>query len=259
MISSLSDDIDLKQAELESAKDYINSLQAKYTKPAYSTFVDKSKPQCSKCHLRDGHNRRMCPNGDCPGPEYCNDLDKHACERQHLHEALHDLKQKEKELSALKNDKKNKETALSETRKSFKFRVESALINSNLDKYTFFTTRGRTPRQTVINNDIFILEKHYSGRVPMNMDSESKKFQKIISDFNTAHADNRDRKFKSINPEKELLVKHGIVYPPMHSGLPVPQWTTPPAASGSLYCDQSGNDTSLDVNSVPPKKRFRFQ
>ena len=125
-----------------------------------------------------------------------------------------------------------------ESRSSFEWKVH--LLTQILINTHFSTTRGRTPRQTVINNDIFILEKHYSGRVPMNMDSESKKFQKIISDFNTAHADNRDRKFKSVNPEKELLVKHGIVYPPMHSGLPVPQWTTPPAASGSLYCDQSG-------------------
>ena len=208
MLSEIQDDIDLKQAEYDSAKDYVNTLRDKYVTAA---VVDRFKAQCSKCHLRDGHNRRHCPNGECPGPEYCSDLDKHPLERKMIHDASHEMNTIEKDLVALKQQLKNKKAALLETRNSFKYRIETALINTDLDRYTFYTSRGRTPRQTVINNDIFILEKHYRGRVPINLADESKKFQKIIRDFNNSHLGCSTS--KSVNPEKELLKRHGIIYP----------------------------------------------
>ena len=104
-----------------------------------------------------------------------------------MHDASHEMNTIEKDLVALKQQLKNKKAALLETRNSFKYRIETALINTDLDRYTFYTSRGRTPGQTVINNDIFILEKHYRGRVPINLADESKKFQRIIRDFNNSH------------------------------------------------------------------------
>ncbi|KAK3100993.1 hypothetical protein FSP39_015453 [Pinctada imbricata] len=232
-LGELQDDIDLKQAEYNSARDYVQSLKSKYIQPS---ITDKCKSQCSKCHLRDGHNRRQCYNGDCPGPEYCNDIDKHPLERKTLQDAVHDMNNLEKELNSLRQHKKNKETALDETRNSFKYKIESTLINSNLEKYTFYTSRGRTPRQTVINNDIFILEKHYRGRIPLNLSEESKRFQKIISDFNKQFIPNP--KTQAVNPEKKLLEKYGVIYPTC----------TGPS------CSMSKDDNTM-LFSVPPKKR----
>ena len=77
-----------------------------------------------------------------------------------------------------------KRGAVKETQCSFKYQIQSDLINSNLDKYTFMTTSGRTLRQTAVNNDIFILQKHYKNKVPNNLNSERKKFQNIIDNFN---------------------------------------------------------------------------
>lgn len=44
-------------------------------------------------------------------------------------------------------------SAISETQSSFKYKIMSTLINTNLEK--------RALRQTSINNDFYILEKHY--------------------------------------------------------------------------------------------------
>jgi hypothetical protein len=46
------------------------------------------------------------------------------------------------------------------------------------------TTSGRALRQTAIKNDIFIMQKHYTNKVANNLNSERKKFQSIIDNFN---------------------------------------------------------------------------
>ncbi len=52
----------------------------------------------------------------------------------------------------------------------------STLINTNINKYTFSTTAGRALRQTMINNDVYILEKHYKGKVPVDPKEAAKNF-----------------------------------------------------------------------------------
>ena len=244
MISELEDDIDLKQAELQSAEDYVTGLRNKYIKP---TYLDRSKSQCSKCHLRDGHNRRQCSNGECPGPEYCNDMEKHPLERKTLHDATNELRAKEKELASLKQDHKNKVSALNETRSSFKYKIETALILI-WKKYTFYTSRGRTPRQTNINNDTFILEKHYRGRVPVNIADEARKFQKIIDDFNKVNSCTSSCS-RAVNPEKRLLENHGIIYPETVAKTYDVQARQKPVVN-------DGNVWDSYSRKVPPKKTF---
>ena len=98
----------------------------------------------------------------------------------------------EKDLVALKQQLKNKKAALLETRNSFKYRIETALINTDLDRYTFYTFQGRTQRQTVINNDLFILEKTLSwmssdkfGRQVQKVPKNNTRFQQLsLSMFN---------------------------------------------------------------------------
>ena len=123
-------------------------------------------------------------NGNCEGPENCNDIDRHPPEKKQLIDAFAHLKNKEKQLENLKEEFKSKEAAIKQSQSSFKYQIQSALINSNLDKYTFRTRNGRALRQTAINNDVHILEKHYKNKVPKNLRSEKKKFQNIIDDFN---------------------------------------------------------------------------
>jgi hypothetical protein len=115
---------------------------------------------------------------------------------------------KEKELAGLQEELCAKKRVVKETQCSFKYQIQSDLINSNLDKYTFMTTSGRALRQTAINNDIFILQKHYKNKVPNNLNSERKKFQNIIDNFNKQFSPcNESNKKKTFDPIRNLKQK----------------------------------------------------
>ena len=121
---------------------------------------------------------------------------------------------KEKELAGLQEDLCAKKRVVKETQCSFKYQIQSDLINSNLNKYTFMTTSGRTLRQTAVNNDIFILQKHYKNKVPNNLNSERKKFQNIIDNFNKQFSPcNESNKKKTIDPTRKLLEAKGVEFP----------------------------------------------
>lgn len=64
IIDDLEDSINVKKVELVSAKDYLNNLEQ--SNPGIKQ--DKTKGQCSQCHLRLGHTKRHCDYGPCEGP-----------------------------------------------------------------------------------------------------------------------------------------------------------------------------------------------
>lgn len=67
MIDELEDSINEKKVELVSAKDYLKNLEQKFSNPGIKQ--DKTKGQCSQCHLRLGHTKRHCDYGPCEGPQ----------------------------------------------------------------------------------------------------------------------------------------------------------------------------------------------
>ena len=79
--------IEYKQVELEKERKKVNDhqrelerLSAVYGKhPA----VDYSRPACTNCHRREGHNRVNCPykGHQCLSSKFCGDLNKHKDEK----------------------------------------------------------------------------------------------------------------------------------------------------------------------------------
>lgn len=237
MMTELEENLKIKRVELESAKTYLSDLKERYCSD--SVIIDKTIPQCSKCHLRDGHSRRRCPWGECQGPESCSDVDKHPNEKKMLLESSADCRAKESEIQKIERDIANKKIAITETQTSFKYRVMSTLINTNINKYTFSTTAGRALRQTTINNDVYILEKHYKGKVPVDLKDAAKNFQSIINDFNGKHTDQQGSR-GSRNPMQKILENHNVEFP-----LFTPRVTTTPTMR------RAGNELQT---CVPPKK-----
>ena len=74
------------RAELDSAQSFADEFKYKYANPLIG--IDKTKSQCSKCHLREGHKRSHSPYGDCQGPENCNDIDRHPAEKKNNYQML---------------------------------------------------------------------------------------------------------------------------------------------------------------------------
>ena len=74
MMGELEDNLNLAEVEFSSVSGYVETLKLRYSDPGIP--IDKTRS-----HLRDGHNRNRCMNGECEGPESCNDLDKHPVEK----------------------------------------------------------------------------------------------------------------------------------------------------------------------------------
>ena len=87
MMGELEDNLNLAEVELSSVSEYVETLKLRYCDPGIP--IDKTRSRCSKCHLRDGHNRNRCMNGEREGPESCNDLDKHPVEKKTERSSCH--------------------------------------------------------------------------------------------------------------------------------------------------------------------------
>ena len=69
-------------------------------------------PTCSKCHLKEGHNRLNCPYpSSCLSSAYCKNIDKHSDDKQTLKDLNKKLTEERKRLSSMKEELKNKEQA----------------------------------------------------------------------------------------------------------------------------------------------------
>lgn len=119
----------------------------------------------------------------------------------------------------------------------------STLINTNINKYTFSTTVGRALHQTMINNNVYILEKHYKGKDPVDLKEATKNFQNIINDFNGKHADQQGSR-GTRNPMQKILENHNVEFPPF-----TPRATTTPTMRRA---------DSEHPTCVPPNKRYTY-
>lgn len=144
-------------------------------------MVKRQGKQCSKCHLFQNHRKNNCPNDLCVSAQMCGDINKHQEETQELRDI--DLK-KQKLRAEIKREKQEldlKQKCAEKINSSFSKRMEQELINSNREKYLIQTQFGIKPRQALLNEHIAILERHYKGKMPHNIQSERPFFEKIIN------------------------------------------------------------------------------
>lgn len=156
-----------------------------------------------------------------------------------LLESLADCRAKESEIQKIERDIATTKIAITETQTSFMYRVMSTLINTNINKYTFSTTAGRALRQTMINNDVYILEKkfQYTLKRPPKI---SKALLTISMEKNT----DQQGSCGSGNPMQKILENHDVEFPPF-----TPRATTTPTMR------RAGREHPI---CVPPKKRYTY-
>lgn len=135
-MATLEDETRVKQVELESATEFLESLTAKFSNPLING--DRSRQQCGLCHMRSGHTKRNCPQGQCVSAMQCNDIDKHPQEKKQVNDAAESKRQIEKDLSKFQTDLKAKQLLEKQVSSSFISVITPHLVNSNPDDYTFF-------------------------------------------------------------------------------------------------------------------------
>lgn len=93
LFDELEDSIHVRKVEHESAVEHLKQLEEKISNPGLKP--DKTKGQCSQCHMRVGHTKRHCNYGNygpCESLQICGDIDKHENEKELVLEAAQNVK-----------------------------------------------------------------------------------------------------------------------------------------------------------------------
>ncbi|VDI65651.1 Hypothetical predicted protein [Mytilus galloprovincialis] len=209
LIDELEDEVHVKSVEFESAKEHLKSLEKKFTNP--NIKIDKTKSQCGQCHMRLGHTKRNCELGVCEGPQMCNDLDKHDVEKKQFCDASTTVKNITKDLEKVKQNLHLKKQTYENTCDTFFSRVLPHLVNTNTDKYYPVGSFGlRQLSMGAIHPDIAILDKHYRGIIPKDLDSAARCFGQILEKY---QKDNRGPTEKPKNPIQRFMEDRGVEFP----------------------------------------------
>lgn len=110
----------------------------------------------------------------------CGDVSKHMEENNELRELA---EKKQKLTSEMRKERQELELKIKcadKINSSFSKRIELHLIETNRKKYLVQTAFGVKPRQALLNEHVSILERHYKGNIPADIDFEKSRFGSII-------------------------------------------------------------------------------
>ena len=158
--------IEDKQVEVEKEREKVAELQGEVERlsAVYGRHpgVDYSKPACTNCHRREGHNRA---SHACHSSQFCGDLNKHKDEKDAVSFATNRLQCAKKRLQKLENALTMKLALKHQTVNSFSTVLRTRLISECRARY--LTPQGfENWRQ--INIDLKKLEAHFKGKIPGN-------------------------------------------------------------------------------------------
>lgn len=163
--------IEDKQVQLEKERKKVNELQRELEKLSAvygkNPGVDYSRPACTNCQRREGHNRVNCPykGHPCLLSKFCGDLNKHKDEKDAVSAAANRLQSVKKCLQKLENDLGMKSALKMQTTNSFSSVVRTRLISECRARY--LTSQGFENWQQ-INLDLKKLDAHFKGKIPGN-------------------------------------------------------------------------------------------
>lgn len=167
-------------------------------------------PCCSKCHLREGHNRLNCPYPNpCSSAKYCGNIDKHPDEKQVLKEKNKKLSEEQKSLKSMKEELENRQRASENVAQRYAVRVRETLTESDPDKYTRYVGGKMIEDWRLINKDSKILEKHFKSKIPSPEEART-----VIQTFDSNSTQQKPMGKTSVhNPYKMLWTSRGVSWP----------------------------------------------
>ena len=172
------------------------------------TALISSLPVCSKCHLREGHNRLNCPYPlACSSSAYCKNISKHPEEKTVLKELSKQATEEGHKLASMQEDLNLKQQAASQVASRYVNRVKDTIIATDPEKYTREVNGKVVEDWRKINRDSKILEKSFKGKIPSP--EEAKKL--LSSSLSPPQLS--VGKTSVHNPYKMLWNSHGVLWP----------------------------------------------
>ena len=132
-VASQQEEIKRQTLKVEAVKRKIDAYKGECT----PTVLISSLPVCSKCHLREGHNRLNCPYPlACSSSMYCKNVSKHPEEKAALKELIKQGTDEDNKLASMREDLNLKQQAASKVASRYVNRVKETIIATDPEKYT---------------------------------------------------------------------------------------------------------------------------
>ena len=168
----------------------------------------KRLPVCSKCHLREGHNRLNCPYPlACSSSAYCKNISKHPEEKTVLKELIKQGTEEGNKLTSMREDLNVKQQAASKVASRYVNRVKDTIIATDPEKYTREVNGKVVEDWCKINRDSKILERSFKGKIPSPEEAK-----KVLSS-SLSPPQLSIGKTSVHNPYKMLWNSHGVLWP----------------------------------------------
>ena len=203
-VASLQEQIQQQTLKVEAIQRKIASYKGERT----PTALISSLPVCSKCHLREGHNRLNCPYPlACTSSVFCKNINKHPEEKTFLKELIKDGTEEGNKLASMREELNIKQQAAARVASRYVNRVKDTIIATDPEKYTRDVGGKVVEEWRKINRDAKILEKSCKGKIPSP--EEAKKVLSSISSPPQLSVG----KTSVHNPYKMLWNSHGVLWP----------------------------------------------
>ena len=220
---------------------------------------------CSKCHLREGHNRLNCPYPlACSSSAYCKNISKHPEEKAVLKELIKQGTDEDNKLASMREDLNLKQQAASKVASRYVNRVKEIIIATDPEKYTREVNGKVVEDWRKINRDSKILEKSFKGKIPSP--EEAKKL--LSSSLSPPQLS--VGKTSVHNPYKMLWNSHGVLWPRISVNRATTRRTYSQSQdadwehfmqteSGSTVCDAFAEFQDSSPVKSPMRKKSTFQ
>ncbi len=219
--------LEIKYAEIKATKLRVKKMEEDYVIPFQND--DMVGQRCGICHTKGQHNRKMCQNNRCITLKQCGHMRGHPDEKKVFDEEKAELKKLQREAKALEDKIEKKENAEKTVLSSFTEAIRKTVIESNPEKYMIFTPGGRVPINSVVQRDIYALQKMFRNELPRNYKQMGDTFQRMIKQHESQFEVTQHR-----DPILNTLKAKGVKFPEK----------APPSESSS-HDDHLDNDLEL--------------
>ena len=225
-------DIDRKKSQISCTEEQLEYYDTEYDKLVSRYTISRStkqEKQCGKCHLFQGHRKNNYSNDCCVSAIMCGDVSKHLEKNTELRDLVEKKQKLSTELRKERSEFELKMKCSDKINSSFGKRMESHLISSNRNRYLVQTAFGIKPRQALLNEHVSILERHYKGIFPSDIEFEKSRFASIIE---RGYAPLPRRPENSVHDLLTTNPGYGVNFPSQAQGptstFPNPEPTLPP-------------------------------
>lgn len=226
-----------KRESITSVKTELNN--AKAAKDAFERQLARAQGLnsgrltiCGQCHLKTGHNRRICDGEPCTSVMLCGLIEKHPedkATRRSLSQAVEKTKSK---LTLLETEYQQKYRSYRTVEDSFARKIEDDIISTDPDLYVVNGVKN----WALLNQHVALLQKKCKGNLPPR-NCVGQLLKDAVREFQM-HKRPETNPDTAVNPKKRILQDEYAIRFPKRSSTSTMTSTMTAAASANPVCSQ---------------------